>query len=541
MSGIPERIAAAEPTGSRPLQHLITRLAERGLLGAADVEAAAGRDADRAAAGAIEIRGISQDSRTIRPGSLFVAVPGMHVDGHAFVERAVQAGAAAVVVEHPSESGIPEVVVGDARRALAAAAAWWAGDPAQQLGVVGITGTDGKTTTSFLATAALESAGIRTGLISTVATRIGGTQELKAEHATTPEAPELQATLQAMVSAGDQAAVIETTSHALALQRVAEIAYDAAIFTNLSHEHLDLHGTYEAYRAAKLQLFASLGDATLAKAHPRPKVGIVNRDDKEATAFEAATREAGATLLTYGLAPTADVRGLDVIDDPAEGGLRFRARTPDWSGEIRLALNGRFNVHNALAALALGAGWNLDLDAVAAGLAGVTGVAGRMERVTRGQPFDVVIDYAHSPNGLTTVLDLLRPVAAARGGGVISVFGSAGERDTEKRPLMGRIAAERSRLVIVTDEDPRGEDRQAILEAIAAGAEAAGKRRGRDLELIADRAEAIRTAFERARPGDVVLLAGKGHERDILGPTGPEPWDERAAAEAALAEIGYSA
>jgi UDP-N-acetylmuramoyl-L-alanyl-D-glutamate--2,6-diaminopimelate ligase len=215
------------------------------------------------------------------------------------------------------------------------------------------------------------------------------------------------------------------------------------------------------------------------------------------------------------------------------------ALTPGWSGDIRLALHGRFNVSNALAAIALGVAWNLDLDAVAAGLAGVTGVTGRMERVDRGQPFEVVNDYAHSPNGLATVLDLLAPVAAARGGGVIAVFGSAGERDTEKRPAMGRIAAERSRLVIVTDEDPRGEDRQAILEAIAGGAEAAGKRRGLDLELIADRADAIRTAFQRAQAGDTVLLAGKGHERDILGPAGPEPWDERAVAEATLAELGY--
>lgn len=533
MSGIRERIAAAEPAGSRPLQDLLERLAERGLLTAEETGTAHG------SAGLVEIHGITQDSRTVRPGTLFVAVPGLHVDGRAFVDQAVRAGAAAVLVERGVGASIPQVVVRDARRALATAAAWWSGDPARHLDIVGITGTDGKTTSSILTTAALEAAGVRTGLISTVATRIGGVQEPKAEHATTPDAPELQATLQAMVNAGDDAAVIETTSHALALQRVTEIPYDAAIFTNLSHEHLDLHGTYEAYRAAKLRLFESLGDPTTKKPHQRPKVGIVNRDDREARAFEAAARAAHATLLTYGLEPAADVRGSEVAEDDETGGLRFAARTAGWSGEIRLALNGRFNVYNALAAIALGVGWNLDLDAVAAGLAGVASVPGRMERVVRGQPFEVVIDYAHSPNGLATVLDLLGPVAAARGGGLIAVFGSAGERDTQKRPLMGRIAAERSRLVIVTDEDPRGEDRQAILEAIAAGAERAGKRRGRDLELIADRAGAIRTAFERARPGDTVLLAGKGHERDILGPAGPEAWDERAVAESALAELGY--
>jgi UDP-N-acetylmuramoyl-L-alanyl-D-glutamate--2,6-diaminopimelate ligase len=537
VSGIRERIDAAEPAGSRQLKELIDRLAERGLL----VAEQGGVDRSAAASGAraVEVRGLTQDSRTVRPGSLFVAVPGMHVDGRVFVAQAAGAGAAAVVVEHPVELPIPQLIVIDARRALAAAAAWWSGDPARHLAIAGVTGTDGKTTTSILTTAALEAAGIRTGLISTVATRIGGVQEQKAEHATTPDAPELQATLRAMVNAGDEAAVIETTSHALELRRVAEIAYDAAIFTNLSHEHLDLHGTFEAYRAAKARLFASLGESGAPKASPRPKVGIVNRDDAAAPVFEAATRAASASLLTYGLGPTVDIRASDVTEDAATGGLRFPARTPGWSGDIKLALNGRFNVYNALAALALGVGWNLDLDAVAAGLAGVAGVPGRMERVIRGQPFDVVIDYAHSPNGLTTVLDVLGPAAAARGGGLIAVFGSAGERDTEKRPLMGRIAAERSRLVIVTDEDPRGENRHAILEAIARGAEAAGKRRGRDLELIADRAEAIRTAFERARAGDTVLLAGKGHERDILGPAGPEPWDERAAAEAALAELGY--
>ena len=533
MSGIRERVDAAEPSGTRPLQDLVDRLAERGLLVAEQ------GGVDRSAAAAVELRGVTQDSRTVRPGSLFVAVPGMHVDGRVFVAQAVCAGAAAAIVEQRVEATIPQLIVTDARRSLAAAAAWWSGDPARQLDIVGVTGTDGKTTTSILTTAALEAAGIRTGLISTVATRIGGMQEPKAEHATTPDAPELQATLRAMVRAGDEAAVIETTSHALELRRVAEIAYDAAIFTNLSHEHLDLHGTFEAYRDAKLRLFASLAEATPEKPHQRPKVGIVNRDDTAAPAFEAATRAAQATLLTYGLGPMADIRARDVAEDSAAGGLRFAATTPAWSGEINLALSGRFNVYNALAALALGVAWNLDVDAVAAGLAGVAGVPGRMERVTRGQPFDVVIDYAHSPNGLTTVLDLLGPVAAARGGGLIAVFGSAGERDTEKRPLMGRIAAERTRLVIVTDEDPRGEDRQAILEAIAAGAEAGGKRRGRDLELIADRAEAIRTAFARARPGDTVLLAGKGHERDILGPAGSEPWDERAVAEATLAELGY--
>ena len=538
MTSIAELVAAAEAGGPKPLGDLVARLAGEGQLVPSQGAGATG--ASHRSLAEVQIQGIGQDSRTVRRGSLFVAVPGQHFDGHVFADRAVRAGVAALLVERRvADVAVPQIVVADARRALASAAAWWYGDPARQLAIAGVTGTDGKTTTAFLASAALEAAGVRTGLVSTVATRIGGLQEQKAEHATTPEAPELQATLRAMVVAGDGAAVVETTSHALALQRVSGIAYDAAIFTNLSHEHLDLHGTYEAYRAAKVSLFERLAVGAFPKPHRRPKVGIVNADDREADAFAAATRSAGARLLTYGLVATADVRAVDVAEDPSGSGLRIKVRAAGWSGDVDLQLGGRFNVHNALAVVALGEGWGLDLNAVATGMAGVGGVPGRMERVRQGQPFEVVIDYAHSPNGLRTVLDVLGPVAAARGGGLIAVFGSAGERDTAKRPIMGRIAAERSRLVIVTDEDPRGEDRHAILDQIAAGAESAGARRGHDLDLIADRASAIRTAFERARPGDIVLLAGKGHERDILGPEGPEPWDERSVAEAALTGLGF--
>ncbi|HEY6058048.1 MAG TPA: cyanophycin synthetase, partial [Candidatus Limnocylindrales bacterium] len=221
------------------------------------------------------------------------------------------------------------------------------------------------------------------------------------------------------------------------------------------------------------------------------------------------------------------------------GGLRIGIVAPGWMKPLALQLAGRFNVHNALAAVALGVGWGLDPAAVRAGLAAVPGVPGRMERVVRGQPFGVVVDYAHSPAALATVLDLLRPGADAAGGGLIAVFGSAGERDVEKRPMMGRIAGERCKLVVVTDEDPRGEDREAILDEIARGAEAAGRRRGHDLLLVADRPAAILAAFERARPGDVVVLAGKGHEHSIIGPRGPEAYDERAAALTALAQLGY--
>jgi UDP-N-acetylmuramoyl-L-alanyl-D-glutamate--2,6-diaminopimelate ligase len=232
------------------------------------------------------------------------------------------------------------------------------------------------------------------------------------------------------------------------------------------------------------------------------------------------------------------VRATSIVDGPDR--LRFAVAAPGWTGSLALRTAGRFNVHNALAVVGLGVGWGLDMAALRVGLESVEGIPGRMERVQSGQPFGVVVDFAHSPAALETVLDQLGPMARAGGGGLIAVFGSAGERDTAKRPMMGRIAGERCRLVVVTDEDPRGEDRLAILDQIAAGAEAAGRRRGTDLLLIADRASAITAAFERARPGDVVLLAGKGHEPTIEGPDGSHPWNERDVAERALAALGFT-
>jgi UDP-N-acetylmuramoyl-L-alanyl-D-glutamate--2,6-diaminopimelate ligase len=248
-------------------------------------------------------------------------------------------------------------------------------------------------------------------------------------------------------------------------------------------------------------------------------------------------QEAGARVVTYGTDPGADVRASRVEEDADS--LRVTYEAPSGAATLELRLAGRFNVHNALAVVALGEAVGLDAAAVRRGLSSVDRVPGRMERVELGQPFGVVVDYAHSPASLAMVLDLLAPLAASRGGSLIVVFGSAGERDTAKRPLMGRIAGDRCRLVVVTDEDPRGEDREAILEAIARGAEAGGRRRGHDLLLIADRRMAIEAAIERARPADFVLLAGKGHERSIIGPGGPAPWDERAEAERALRRAGF--
>jgi UDP-N-acetylmuramoyl-L-alanyl-D-glutamate--2,6-diaminopimelate ligase len=521
----------------RPLATLVERLSSEGRLRGTR---AGGRPVPMSEIASVEVTGVTHDSRAVRPGMLFVAVPGLRVDGHDYVPAAIEAGAAAVIVDRPVAGvAAPQIVVDASRPALGSAAAWWFGDPSRQLTVIGITGTDGKTTTSYLAVAALEAAGVRTGMIGTIATRIGGRTDDHAEHATTPEAPELQAALRAMVDAGDEAAVIETTSHALALERVVGVVYDVAILTNITHEHLELHGSWEAYREAKLSLFDRLRKARGAQ-KPRhvPATAIVNLDDPSAGLFIGTARDAGARVITYGTESAADVRATRVSED--RDGVQADIDTPAGDATIELRLGGRFNVHNALAVVALGDALGLDAARVRDGLAGLDVVPGRMERIDLGQPFGVVVDFAHTPASLTTVLDLLAPTAAARGGRLIAVFGSAGERDTAKRPLMGRIAGERARLVVVTDEDPRGEDREAILDDIARGAEAAGRRRGHDLLLIPDRREAIAVALEAARPGDIVLLAGKGHERSIIGAAGETPWDERRVAKELLKGAGFT-
>ncbi len=545
MSRLPSPIARligdAEPRDPRPLSGLLDRLDAAGLVQGAHV---GGAPAAAAALARIEVRGVTEDSRQAGAGALFVAVPGFHVDGHDYLARAATAGAPAAIVErYVPQVPIPQLVVSATRSALAAAAAWWYGDPSHELGIVGVTGTDGKTTTTYLAVAALEAAGIATGLIGTVETKVGALRERHEAHATTPAAPALQATLRAMVRSGNAAAVVETTSHALELDRVAGVAFDAAVFTNLTHEHLDLHGTFERYRAAKLRLFTALAagsglPAKVVNDRPWPRLAVVNRDDPAAPMFEAAARDAGATLIGYGTGPSADVRAMAIEEDASR--LRIRFTAPSGEGALELRLAGRFNVHNALAVVALGEGLGLDPAAVRDGLEGVEAVPGRMERIDAGQPFGVIVDYAHSPASLEVVLGLLAPVAAARGGGLIAVFGSAGERDTAKRAVMGRIAGERCRLVVAADEDPRGEDPGAIVDEIVRGAEASGRRRGVDVLGIPDRREAIGAAFERARPGDIVLLAGKGHEPTILYADHAIRWDEAAVARETLAAMGWT-
>ena len=514
-------------TAAQPLADLVARLRDEGrliqLVGTAD---------------GVGLTGVADDSRRVEPGNLFVAVPGLRVNGHEFVAAAVGQGAVAVVVEHPV-GGLPapivQVVVDSGARALASAAAWWFGDPSRELTVVGVTGTNGKTTTTFLAEAALEAVGWPTGLIGTIGIRVGSTLRANEVPNTTPGALELQGLLREMVGAGERAAVIETSSHGLAAERVASVAYDAAIFTNLSHEHLDFHGTFEAYRAAKLSLFERL--PPVAK-DGRPGVGVVNLDDEAGGLFAAAAGTAGARVVTYGAVAAADVRLRHVEAGAASGRLIADAAGREIAIDLRIG--GRFNARNALAVVALAVGWDLDLERVAAGLASVAGVPGRLEAVERGQPFAVVVDYAHTSGSLDAVARELHELVAPRGGRVLAVFGASGERDVGKRPLMGEAAARWSHLVIVTEDDSRNEDPASIHEAVARGAELAGKRRDDDLLVIGDRRAAIAEGFRRARPGDVVLIAGKGHETWNVGPRGPEPWSDRGVAEELLGAMGFA-
>jgi UDP-N-acetylmuramoyl-L-alanyl-D-glutamate--2,6-diaminopimelate ligase len=516
---------------SRPLGELLRLLEGRGMLrslpGAASIRAET------------QIGAVTLDSRTATPGSLFVAVAGARMDGHDHAHDAVGAGAVAVVAERALPNlPVPQLLVPDARAGLALASAWLYGFPSLALGVIGVTGTDGKTSTSFMLRAMLESANLPTGLMSTVSAIAGG-KVIGGSRATTPEAPVLQAALAAMRDAGDRWAVVESTSHGLAQQRVGEVAYDVAVFTNLSHEHLEFHRTFEAYRAAKRTLFERLA---ISDGNPDKGFGkwaVVNADDPTAADYADAAAAAGAQVLRYGGGSSADVRA-ERVSESAEQ-LLIGLRTPRWSGDVRLHMAGRFNAYNALAAVAVGEALALDPEHVRAGLESLTGVPGRMERINAGQPFTVIVDYAHTPESLAKVLDDLAPMAAAAGGGLICVFGSAGERDTQKRPMMGQVAGERCRLVVLADEDPRGEDRLSVLRDIAAGAISAGRHEGHDLHLVPDRREAIRFAFEDARRGDVVVLCGKGHEATIEMAEGALPWNEAQVARELLAELGYGA
>jgi UDP-N-acetylmuramoyl-L-alanyl-D-glutamate--2,6-diaminopimelate ligase len=467
-----------------------------------------------------EVLGLAYDSRQVAPGTLFFAIPGVHVDGHDYVASAVAAGAIAVVTERElADLGVPQLIASRSREAIADAAAAWYDHPSRKLHVIGLTGTDGKTTTAFLVAAVLRAAGRRPGLVGTVELGIGDDRIPNPHRNTTPEALELQALLADMVAAGNDAVVMEATSHGLAQARTRGVEFDVGILTNLTSEHLEFHGSWENYRAAKALLFRQV------------PMSILNADDPSLAYFQAA---AGGRVLTYALDSEADVRASEV--DARANGTAFSVTAGGWSGRVALHLPGSFNVHNALAAMALAQADGIDLGVAAHALRDVPGVPGRMETVDLGQPFGVVVDYAHTADSLGKVLRVLRPLARGR---LIAVFGSAGERDPTKRPAMGRVAAELADVAIVTDEDPRLEDPRAINEAIAEGARAAGGVDGETLHAIDDRTAAIRHAIGLAKAGDVVLLAGKGHEQTIIYGTEGRRWDEMEVARRALRDAGY--
>ena len=477
---------------------------------------------------------VSQDSRAVAADACFVAVPGFHVDGHRFVEQAAAGGARSFVVQadrralwapllqHPD---LTVVEAPDTRAALADLAAAYHGYPARALAVIGVTGTDGKSTTCALISAILEAAGHRTGIIGGVEFKVGARRRINDLTQSSPEAPLVQSLLAEMVAAGVSHAVIESTSHGLALHRLDHCEYDIALFTGLSDDHLDFHRTREAYLAAKLRLFAALDTA---RDKGVPKRAVVNADDPAAAAMRAATR---APAIRVGLAAP----GLDVTAEGVETGVdgtAFRLITDAGAAVVRLPLPGEFNVRNALLAAGAARALSVPLEAIVGGLERFRGVPGRMERIDAGQPFAVVVDAAATTDAFRTLLQSIRPHVAGR---LIVVFGCAGERDPGRRRGMGQAAAEFADVAVLTSENPRSEEPAAIVREIAAAMEAAGRRSPRDFMEEPDRRAAIARAIALAAAGDYVLIAGKGAEQTIISGDRVAPWDDRREARELLA------
>ncbi len=477
------------------------------------------------------ITGITDDSRQVTPGALFVAAPGLAVDGHRFIPAALEAGAAAVVGERPAAelalpAGIPYARVPDAREALGWLHAAWHGFPSRALVLIGVTGTDGKTTTTNLLFEMLRAAGLNAGMISTVNAQIGETSHDTGLHTTTPSSGEIQGYLAEMVAAGATHAVLETTSHGLAQQRVAGCDVDVAVVTNITHEHLDYHGSWEAYRDAKARLFRGLSPA--ARKPGQPKIAVLNRDDPGSYDYLRAIP--ADRHVVYGF-DGATITARDAIFSPA--GLHFTLIAPQGEIAIDSALMGAYNVSNILAAASAALALEVPLDAVAAGARATRDIPGRMERIDGARDFTAIVDFAHTPNALRRALEAAREMVTP-GARVIVAFGSAGLRDREKRRLMGEVAAELADITVITAEDPRTESLDAIMAETAAAMARAGRIEGRDFWRVPDRGTAILRAVELARPGDVVLACGKGHEQSMCFGETEYPWDDREAMRAAL-------
>ena len=452
----------------------------------------------------VEVSGLAYSSRSVVPGTLFFCVPGFRADGHDFAPDAVARGAVALVCQRPLGLGVPEVIVDDVRAAMGPAAARFFGDPTAELEVVGVTGTNGKTTTAFLVRHLLEAGGRQTGLLGTVKRVVGGVEE-EVER-TTPEAIDLQATFRAMLDGGDRACAMEVSSHALELGRVAGIRFACRIFTNLTQDHLDFHQTMEAYFAAKRRLFED------------PGLSVVNVDDEYGRRIAAEIH-----CVTFGVEREADYRAREVEFDLM--GSRFRCETPDGDVELHSPLPGLFNVQNVLGAVAAARSLGVPTQTIAEALPAFGRVPGRFEPVDEGQDFGVLVDYAHTPEALENVLAAAREVTRGR---LHVVFGAGGDRDRGKRPLMGEAARRLADRVLVTSDNPRSEEPESIVDAIMEGA-------GPGAERETDRRRAIALAIETAEPGDVVVIAGKGHEQGQEFENGrKEPFDDVTEARVAL-------
>ncbi|HKW08059.1 MAG TPA: UDP-N-acetylmuramoyl-L-alanyl-D-glutamate--2,6-diaminopimelate ligase [Candidatus Dormibacteraeota bacterium] len=472
----------------------------------------------------VEVTGIAYDSRRVSPGDLFVAVAGIHVDGHHYLNEALAGGAVALAIERgvPLPEGVPVLRMPSTRIGLAELSAEFYGRPSRRLRLAGVTGTDGKTTVTHMAEHVLQASGIVAGAMSTVAFRVSGQQVDNVTGQTTTEAPEVQAWLARMVDAGAQAAVIETTSHSLVQERVRACEFDVAAFTNVGHDHLDYHASWEDYLAAKARLIdlaARSADKGI------EKTAVLNRDD---ISYERLARRPIPRRWTYGMTTASDIHPLELAITGS--GSRFRMKTPLGETEVSLNVPAKFNVYNALCAAGVCLALGVPVEDVGRGLARFEGVKGRLEPVDLGQDFRVYIDFAHAAGSLASALAELRPFTRGR---LIVVFGSTARSDHD-RPGMGRAAAEFSDFFIITTDDPLSEDPVEIARDVQSGA--GGKAPGRDYEVVIDRRAAIRRAIEVAGPGDTVLLAGKGHERSMRTAHGSEPWDERAEAEAAIKE-----
>jgi len=483
------------------------------------------------------VTGISHDSRYVAPGHMFVAVPGFTVDGHDFLLQAIGAGATALLVQRDHESrwrnlppGVAVLVADDSRRALSTVSAWFYDHPSRDLAVVGVTGTDGKTTTSYLLTSLFEHAGHRVGRLGTVDAYIGGESDASTARMTTPEAPEVHRLLRRMVDAGCDVAIVESTSHGLALHRLADVHYDVAVCTNITGDHLDFHETFEAYREAKSLLFAALERPTSAGS---PRAAIVNGADPSANFLLERT---SAPAIRFALeSADAEVTARDLV--LGSDGSDFVLATPAGEAPVHLQIPASFNVENALAAASVGVAFGLPVWTIASGLEQCPGIPGRMERVVAGQPFEVVVDYAHTGDAVRKVLTVLREVTAGR---LIIVVGAAGERDPGRRFGVARAAAELADFAVFTNEDPRSEDPASIVHEIGTHAEGAGRVRDRDFLEIEDRRAAIGKALSLAKAGDTVIVAGKGHEQSIIFGSQSLPWDDRAVVREELARLGFS-